>query len=107
MLGRIPGIGNDLGLGHNNLILFWGMLFNELSFGIYQVLLPLYIESLGASPALVGLVIGLQGGAPLIFLAPAGLIADRMSPRTPLRGARSAAVRGRRGSALPARVSAL
>ncbi|HAX23664.1 MAG TPA: hypothetical protein DCX80_01330, partial [Chloroflexi bacterium] len=46
VLGRIPGIGNDLGLGHNNLILFWGMLFNELSFGFYQVLLPLYIESL-------------------------------------------------------------
>lgn len=94
MLGRIPGIGNDLGLGHNNLILFWGMLFNELSFGFYQVLLPLYIESLGASPAIVGLVIGLQGVARLIFLAPAGMIADRMSPRTLIVGARSLSVIG-------------
>lgn len=93
-LRRIPGIGNDLGLGHNNLTLFWGMLFNELSFGFYQTLLPLYIESLGASPGVVGLVIGLQGLVRLIFLAPAGMIADRMSPRRLIVVARSLSVAG-------------
>lgn len=94
VLRRIPGIGNDLGLGHNNQSLFWGMLFNELSFGFYQTLLPLYIESLGASPAVVGLVIGLQGLVRLVFLAPAGMLADRMSPRKLIVGARSLSVLG-------------
>jgi len=93
-LRRVPGIGNDLGLGHNNLVLFWGMVFNELSFGFYQTLLPLYIESLGASPGIVGLVIGLQGLVRLVFLAPAGMLADRMSPRRLIVGARSLSVAG-------------
>jgi MFS family permease len=82
LLSRVPGIGNDLGLGHNNLMLFWAMLFNELSFGFYQILLPLYIESLGASPGIVGLVIGLQGLLRLVFLLPSGMIADRVPLRT-------------------------
>jgi MFS family permease len=63
-------------------MLFWAMLFNELSFGFYQILLPLYIESLGASPGIVGLVIGLQGLIRLIFLAPSGMLADRVPLRT-------------------------
>lgn len=65
------------GLGHNNNVLFWAMLLNELSMGFYSTLLPLYIESLGASPGQVGLVIGMQGVVRLMFIAPAGWLADR------------------------------
>ncbi len=87
---RRPG----LGLPHTNLIIFWAMLFNELSVGFYQTLSPLYIESLGASPGLVGVVIGVQGLVRLFFLAPAGWIADRIPMRTLIVGGRSMTVVG-------------
>ena len=70
------------------------MLFNELAIGFYQTLNPLYIESLGASPGLVGVVIGIQGLVRLFFLAPAGWLADRISMRTLIVGGRSMTVVG-------------
>jgi MFS family permease len=70
------------------------MLFNELAIGFYQTLNPLYIESLGASPGLVGAVIGIQGLVRLIFLVPAGWIADRIPMRTLIAGGRSMTVLG-------------
>lgn len=94
VLGRIPGIGSDLGLGRNNLIIFWAMFFNEVSFGFYQTLAPLYIGSLGASPRLIGLVIGIQGLVRLLFLMPAGIVADRIPLRRLIVGARSLTVVG-------------
>jgi MFS family permease len=94
VLRRIPGIGSDMGLGRNNLIIFWAMFFNEVSFGFYQTLAPLYIGSLGASPRLIGLVIGIQGLARLLFLAPAGVVADRVPLRRLIIGARTMTVIG-------------
>lgn len=94
LLHRIPGIGGDMGLGHNNLVLFWAFFFNELSFGFYQTLTPLYIESLGASPGLVGTVIGIQGLVRLLFLVPAGWAADRIPLRRLIVGGRSLTVLG-------------
>lgn len=88
LLSRIPGIGSDMGLGYNNLVLFWAMFFNEVSWGFVQTLTPLYIESLGASPGVVGLVIGIQGLARLLFLAPAGMLADRVPIRRLIVGGR-------------------
>ena len=87
---RKPG----LGLAHTNLVIFWAMLFNEMAIGFYQTLNPLYIESLGASPGLVGVVIGVQGLMRLLFLAPAGWIADRISMRRLIVGGRSMTVLG-------------
>ncbi|HUG13704.1 MAG TPA: MFS transporter [Thermomicrobiales bacterium] len=94
MLRRIPGIGSDMGLGRNNLVIFWAMFFNEVSFGFYQTLAPLYIGSLGASPRLIGLVIGIQGLARLLFLMPAGMVADRVPLRRLIVGARALTVVG-------------
>lgn len=94
LLGRVPGIGNDLGLGHNTLAIFWAMLLNEASFGFYQTLTPIYIESLGASPGIVGLVIGISGLTRLIFLAPGGWAADRIPIRTLIVTGRSLTILG-------------
>jgi MFS family permease len=92
---RIPRfISSDFGLGHNNRILFWAMFFNEASIGFYQTLLPIYIASLGASPGVVGLVIGIQGLARLLFLAPAGWVADRVPLRRLIVTGRSLTVLG-------------
>lgn len=90
----MPGLGSFLGLEHNNRIMFWAMLFNEMSIGFYQTLNPLYIQSLGANPGLVGTVIGIQGLVRLIFLAPAGWIADRVPMRTLIVGGRAMTVVG-------------
>jgi len=94
LLGHIPGIGSDLGLGHNNLVIFWAMLFNEVSFGFYQTLTPIYIESLGASPGIVGMVIGIGGLTRLVFLAPGGWAADRVPIRKLIVTGRSLSVIG-------------
>ncbi len=94
LLGKIPGIGSDLGLGHNNLVIFWAMLLNEASFGFYQTLTPIYIESLGASPGIVGMVIGISGLTRLIFLAPGGWAADRVPIRKLIVTGRSMTVVG-------------
>lgn len=91
---RVPGLGSALGLEHNNRVIFWAMAFNELSIGFYQTLNPLYIQSLGASPGLVGTVIGIQGLVRLVFLAPAGWLADRIPMRTLIAGGRSMTVLG-------------
>jgi len=91
---RIPLIGNDIGLGHNARFIFLAMLFNEASFGFYQTLFPLYVEKLGASPGIIGLVIGLQSAVRLIFLAPAGMLADRVPLRRLIIGARSITILG-------------
>lgn len=87
---RRPG----LGLAYTNTVIFWAMLFNELAIGFYQTLNPIYIESLGASPGLVGVVIGIQGLVRLFFLAPAGWLADRISMRKLIVGGRSMTVLG-------------
>src|SRR5690606_19387157 len=58
------------------------MIFNEGGLGIYQTLWPIYIASLGASPAQIGLVIGLLGLCRLVFLIPSGMLGDRIPART-------------------------
>jgi MFS family permease len=70
------------------------MFFNEVSWGFIQTLTPLYIESLGASPAIVGLVIGIQGLVRLVFLAPAGILADKINIRKLIVGARTSTAVG-------------
>lgn len=60
----------QLGLGRENGLAFWGMLFLEACFGSFFALWPLWIEKLGASVGLVGLLLGLGGILRLFFLLP-------------------------------------
>lgn len=69
----------DLGLGRNNGLLFWGHFIWGLGFALQIAIWTLFIESLGASPGQIGLVIG-AGAVMRTFLAlPAGVLADRIS----------------------------
>ncbi|HMM43654.1 MAG TPA: MFS transporter [Thermomicrobiales bacterium] len=71
----------DLGLGRNNGLLFWAHLVWGLGFALQIAIWTLFIESLGASPGQIGLVIG-AGAVMRTFLAlPAGVLADRVSPK--------------------------
>lgn len=77
--GRRHWLRPDLGLGRNNGLLFWGHLIWGLGFALQVAIWTLFIESLGASPGQIGLVIG-AGAVMRTFLAlPAGVLADRIS----------------------------
>ena len=57
------------------------MFFLQLAFGTSDRFKTLYIESLGATPALVGLLLGLAEAIRLMFLVASGPLSDRISPR--------------------------
>jgi MFS family permease len=70
-----PAINRDLILV--GLALFtWG--FGEGMFLIFQ---PIYLEQLGASPVLIGIVIGSMGLAMALPQIPAGYLSDRVGAR--------------------------
>jgi MFS family permease len=56
--------------------LLWG-----IGEGLWIFIQPLYIKSLGATPDQTGLVIGMWGLGRLLFILPAGILADRVGPR--------------------------
>lgn len=74
---RWPWLQRDLGLGRNNGILFWVHLVWGAGFTIQAALWTIFIESLGATPTQIGLVVG--GGAVVrtLLAIPAGILADR------------------------------
>lgn len=57
------------------------MFFLQAAFGTSDRFKTLYIESLGATPALVGLLLGLAEAIRLLFLVASGPLSDRISPR--------------------------
>ena len=67
------------GLGRDGRRMFAGMVFVQGASGSYQTLWPLYIAALGASPAQVGLVLGLTGIIRLAALIPSGTLVDHVS----------------------------
>jgi MFS family permease len=56
--------------------LFWGT-----GEGLFLYFQPLYLQELGATPALIGLIMGLVGVTMTIVQAPVGIIADRIGNR--------------------------
>lgn len=73
----------DLGLGRENGLAFWGVAAMEAGFASYTLFWPLYIATLGANPAQVGLILGAQGLLRLVVLAPSGYLVDQL-PHTRL-----------------------
>jgi len=71
----------SLGLPRDGNFLFWGMFSWEFGFGLYNLLLTIYVESLGASPSQIGLLIGVQGLIRIAVTLPSGIIAERFSRR--------------------------
>jgi MFS family permease len=69
------------GLQRNAALLFWAMFFLQAAFGASDRFKTLYIESLGAKPALIGLLLGIAEAIRLLFLIAAGPLSDRVSPR--------------------------
>jgi MFS family permease len=72
----------SFGLDRDNRILFYSQLLMHLGVGLQIVLWPLYIASLGATPVLIGLVIGGVEIIRTVLVIPAGTLSDRLSTRT-------------------------
>lgn len=70
-----------MGMERNAALLFWGIFFLQAAFGTSDRFKALYIESLGAKPALVGIILGVAEAIRLSFLIAAGPLSDRLSPR--------------------------
>jgi MFS family permease len=81
-----------LNLPRDIALLVWGMVVWDLGFGLYSNLWPLFIEDLGATPAQIGIIIGLQGFARLAIMLPSGIAADRYSRRFMIWGATALSV---------------
>lgn len=84
----------QMGLGRDNGFSFWTMILMEGSFSSYSLLLPLFIENLGASKAQIGLYLSLWGLFRLLLLIPSGLLIDRFSPNGVMLGARGLSIVG-------------
>lgn len=71
----------NLGLPGDGRWLFWGMFAWEFGFGLFNLLLTIYMEELGASGLQIGILIGVQGIARVAVTLPAGILAERFSRR--------------------------
>lgn len=91
--GRL-GARLGFGLSRDNALMFWAVLLNEGAVGTYIALWPLYLTALGATPVEIGFVGGAGGAVYLGAVIAGGWLADRVSTRWLLVGARSVAVLG-------------
>jgi MFS family permease len=67
-------------LGRDNRLLMIALFIWALGEGLWFTLRPLYLDSLGASPAQIGSVLAIEGITRAILPLPAGYLADRVGP---------------------------
>lgn len=68
-------------LGRDTRWVLWSYFLWGVGEGLWIYMQPLYVRSLGASPAQTGLVLGMWGVGRLLFILPAGILADRYDAR--------------------------
>lgn len=68
-------------IGRNTRWVMWSYMLWGIGEGLWMFIQPLYVKSLGATPAQTGFVIGMWGLARLLFIMPAGILADRLGAR--------------------------
>jgi FSR family fosmidomycin resistance protein-like MFS transporter len=73
----VRAAGWQFGLGRENGLVFWALVFLEAAFGSYWALWPIWIEKLGASVSTVGLMLGVGGVLRLLALLPSAWLARR------------------------------
>jgi predicted MFS family arabinose efflux permease len=68
-------------IGHDTQFVMASYMLWGIGEGLWIFIQPLYVKSLGATPAQTGFVIGMWGLARLLFILPAGILADRWRVR--------------------------
>lgn len=71
----------QLGLGRENGLAFWGMIFLEGSFAAYMPIWTLFMEELGAPITLIGLLLGFGGVIRFFVLLPTATIARKIGAK--------------------------
>lgn len=84
----------QFGLGRDNGLIFWALMFLEAAFGSYWALWPIWIEELNAPVALVGVLLGLGGVLRLFALLPSAWLSRRFGLKRVMIVARSIATAG-------------
>ncbi len=74
-----------LGLERNAALLFWGMVLVQAGFGASDAYRTLFMEAVGASPAVIGILLAGFEAVRLVILVVTGSLAGRVSTRTMLR----------------------
>jgi MFS family permease len=68
-------------IGRDTRWVMWSYMLWGIGEGLWMFIQPLYVKSLGATPDQTGLVIGMWGLGRLLFILPAGILADRWPAR--------------------------
>jgi MFS family permease len=68
-------------VGRDTRWVMWSYALWGIGEGLWMFIQPLYVKSLGATPAQTGFVIGMWGLGRLLFILPAGILADRWGAR--------------------------
>lgn len=68
-------------IGHDTRWVLISYMLWGIGEGLWMFIQPLYVKSLGATPSQTGFVIGMWGLARLLFILPAGFLADRYDAR--------------------------
>ncbi|CAN5297895.1 hypothetical protein BH23CHL1_BH23CHL1_26850 [soil metagenome] len=82
------------GLGRENGLAFWGMVFLEGSFAAYMPIWTLFMEELGAPITLIGLLLGFGGVIRFFVLLPTASLAKRIGAKRLLIISRTVALVG-------------
>ncbi len=84
----------QFGLGRENGLIFWALIFLEAAFGSYWALWPIWIEELDAPVTLVGALLGLGGILRLFALLPSAWLSRRFGLKRVMITARAIATIG-------------
>jgi MFS family permease len=84
----------QFGLGRENGLIFWALVFLEAAFGSYFALWPIWIEELNAPVTLVGALLGLGGILRLFALLPSAWLSRRFGLKRVMITARAIATVG-------------
>jgi MFS family permease len=68
-------------VGRDTRWVMWSYFLWGVGEGLWMFIQPLYVKSLGATPSQTGFVIGMWGVGRLLFILPAGILADRWGSR--------------------------
>lgn len=90
----VAGARWQFGLGRENGLIFWALIFLEAAFGSYFALWPLWIEELDAPVTLVGALLGLGGILRLFALLPSAWLSRRFGMKRVMIVARAIATAG-------------
>ncbi len=82
------------GLGRENGLAFWGMVFLEGSFAAYMPIWTLFMEELGAPITLIGVLLGFSGVIRFFVLLPTAALAKKFGAKTLLILSRAIALVG-------------